>query len=310
MIYYLRDDKYGLIGLEYNNSIYYYIKNIFGDILGITDSNYNLVAKYEYDTLGNIISITDVNNIDISSDISHIANINPYRYRSYYYDKETKLYYLNSRYYNPMWGRFLSVDNTINANGEYLGHNLYAYVNNNFVNAVDNNGRMIVDVRKKFWHLVSGVLKRVFNMPIASEALKHSTEKDPEDFVYDKNSYVAKRIQESSAYHEALKEAINSADENGVVDYHEVKLFTEVDLQASFQHATINITGTVINGEVDFKVNINDFYDFDQVKSYFDGGLKKFIFTVGNNMAWLDQICGEINSYTINVNFDFKYCLN
>lgn len=310
VIYYLRDDKYGLIGLEYNNSIYYYIKNIFGDILGITDSNYNLVAKYEYDTLGNIISITDVNNIDISSDISHIANINPYRYRSYYYDKETKLYYLNSRYYNPMWGRFLSVDNTINANGEYLGHNLYAYVNNNFVNAVDNNGRMFLDLRKKFWQLVSDVLKRKANMPISSETLEHSTEENPENLVYDKNSYVAKRIQEDSAYHEALKEAINSADENGNVNYRKVKKFSGTDLQGSFNKATFNITGTVINGEVDFKVNINDYYDFKEEKGYFEGGIKKFIFTVGNNMAWIGQNHGVINNYTIDVNFDFKYCLN
>lgn len=309
VIYYLRDDTLGLIGLKYNNSIYYYVKSVLGDILGIVDSNYSLVGKYEYDALGNIISITDGNNIDISTNPLHIANINPYRYRSYYYDQETKLYYLNNRYYNPEWGRFLSIDNTINANGEYLGHNLYAYVNNNFVNAVDNNGRIFKKIAKAAWKLVSKALKKAFNMPISSETLKHSTKSNPKDIVYDKNSYVAKAIQEDSTYKQALNDAIKSADENGVVDYHEVKLFSGRDLQGSFHNATINITGTVINNEVDLKVNIHDRYDFEpHLYSYYDG-LKGFIFTFGNNMAWSDQYFGVINNYNIDVNFDFKYCL-
>lgn len=309
VIYYLRDDTSGLIGLKYNNSIYYYVKSVFGDILGIVDSNYSLVAKYEYDALGNIISITDSNNIDISSNNSHIANINPYRYRSYYYDQETKLYYLNNRYYNPEWGRFLSTDNTINANGEYLGHNLYAYVNNNFVNATDDNGRIFKKLAKAAWRLTSKVLKKVFNMPISAELLKHSTKSNPEDIVYDKNSYVAKAIQENSVYKEALDEAINSADENGTVDYHQGKTFKSSDLFGSFHEATFNITGTVINNEVDLKVNIHDVYDFDlEFFSYFKG-IKGFIFTTGNNMAWSDQYFGVINNYNVDVNFDFKYCL-
>ena len=49
------------------------------------------------------------------TDTNHMANINPFRYRSYYYDKETKWYYLNSRYYNPEWGRFINADGIIGA---------------------------------------------------------------------------------------------------------------------------------------------------------------------------------------------------
>ena len=58
---------------------------------------------YIYDTWGNPVSIT-------GSMASTVGNINPFRYRSCYHDTESGLYYLNARYYNPEWGRFISID--------------------------------------------------------------------------------------------------------------------------------------------------------------------------------------------------------
>lgn len=100
--YYLEgNDSTGIIGFISNNKKYYYIKNLHCDIIGIVDSNSDLVVKYEYDSFGNILSIKDSNNQNIT-DVTNIGQINSFRYRNYYYDKETQLYYLNSRYYNPM----------------------------------------------------------------------------------------------------------------------------------------------------------------------------------------------------------------
>ena len=143
MIYYLRDSNSKLIGLKYNNNLYYYLKNIQDDIIGLLDSNYNLVAQYLYDSWGNIISIKDNSGNEIT-DTSNIAHINPYRYRSYYYDKDTKLYYLNSRYYNPAWGRFINADGIINADEVINGFNLYAYTTNNPITKIDFNGKASV----------------------------------------------------------------------------------------------------------------------------------------------------------------------
>ncbi len=137
MIYYIRDEEGSLIGLKYNHDIYYYIKNLQEDIIGITDSNYNVLCTYEYDSWGKVISIKD-NNGNIIEDTSHIGIINPFRYRSYYYDKETKLYYLNSRYYNPEWGRFINADGIIKA--EANKYNLYIYCKNNPIKYVDYTG--------------------------------------------------------------------------------------------------------------------------------------------------------------------------
>jgi|GEM_PF-3101037 len=141
MIYYIYDASGNVIGLKYNNDIYYYEKNIQNDITGIMDDSFNLLAKYEYDSWGNILSIKDTNGNTIT-DNTNIALVNPFRYRSYYYDSEIGMYYLNSRYYNQEWGRFINADGTIGANQDAIGNNLYAYVSNNPVNKTDYNGEV------------------------------------------------------------------------------------------------------------------------------------------------------------------------
>ena len=139
MLYYVRDNNDELIGFEYNQEKYFYEKNAQDDIIALLDHSYSKVAIYQYDAWGKILSITDTQGNEIT-DSSHIAHINPFRYRSYYYDEETKLYYLNSRYYNPEWGRFLNADNYISNDTGIIGHNMYAYCNDNAINYHDRTG--------------------------------------------------------------------------------------------------------------------------------------------------------------------------
>ena len=65
---------------------------------------------------------------------------NPFRYRGYYYDTETGLYYLQSRYYNPQWGRFLNADGYVSTGQGLLGYNMYAYCNKNPIMYTDPAG--------------------------------------------------------------------------------------------------------------------------------------------------------------------------
>jgi RHS repeat-associated protein len=113
------------------------------------DEEFNQIVSYTYDSWGNIISIKDENGSDISNNTNHIGNINPFKYRSYYYDNETNLYYLNSRYYNSEWSRFVNADtfDVMLENTEHLlSTNLYAYAGNNPIVNVDSDGRWLANV--------------------------------------------------------------------------------------------------------------------------------------------------------------------
>ena len=132
VLYYIYNGS-ELLGFVYENKTYYYHKNMFGDIIGILDSSYNEIVTYEYDSWGALVNITDNSNINLGT-------INPFRYRSYYYDEESGFYYLNSRYYNPKMGRFINADNVLIANKNIVSSNLYQYVSNNPINYFDNTG--------------------------------------------------------------------------------------------------------------------------------------------------------------------------
>ena len=101
-----------------------------------------VVVKYVYDAWGNH-AVLDADGIDID-DSNHIGNLNPFRYRGYYYDVETGLYFLQTRYYDPETGRFISQDSIEFAEPETInGLNLYAYCGNNPVMNVDPTGEFL-----------------------------------------------------------------------------------------------------------------------------------------------------------------------
>ena len=88
-------DVNGIAGIKYNGTEYIYRKNAQGDITHILDYCENVVAEYAYGAWGNCTIIKDT---------AGVAEVNPYRYRGYYYDTETNLYYLKTRYYDPETG--------------------------------------------------------------------------------------------------------------------------------------------------------------------------------------------------------------
>ncbi len=70
------------------------------------------------------------------------GTLSPFRYRGYVYEEETGLYYLRSRYYNPVWGRFLNADSVLGKPGQLLGHNVFGYCRNNPLVMSDFSGRI------------------------------------------------------------------------------------------------------------------------------------------------------------------------
>ena len=136
---FLYDNSGTLIGFNYNNGTtsadYYYGIDNFGNINYIYDNNGNIVTTYRYDAWGKAISTT-------GTLAGTIGAINPYRYKSYYYDTDTGLYYLQSRYYDAQVQRFVSPDELeiMGISGGLYSYNLYAYCENDPVNYSDPTG--------------------------------------------------------------------------------------------------------------------------------------------------------------------------
>ncbi len=126
-------DSLGPRSVVYNGSNYYYLRNAQGDVLGIVNAYGVVVASYTYDAWGNVLSVT-------GSMSGTLGTLNPLRYRGYVYDTETKLYYLNSRYYNPATGRFINADIFVSTGQGVLGSNMFAYCGNNPVMGYDPSG--------------------------------------------------------------------------------------------------------------------------------------------------------------------------
>ena len=136
-------DNSSIIGFAYNGTHYFYKKDLFGNVTEILDTTGTTVVKYTYDAWGNH-NVLNPDNTE-NTDSTFMGNINPIRYRSYYYDVETGLYYLKSRYYDPQTGRFISIDDVSYLDPETIGGaNLYAYCNCNPVMHVDPTGHSAI----------------------------------------------------------------------------------------------------------------------------------------------------------------------
>ncbi len=119
--------------------IYYYVLNLQGDVVKLITSGGTVIANYEYNAWGELLSVTNASGTAITSS-THIANLNPLRYRGYYYDTETGFYYLQSRYYDPVTHRFINADSYASTGQGLLGHNMFAYCRNNPVTRKDVTG--------------------------------------------------------------------------------------------------------------------------------------------------------------------------
>ena len=148
VIVYLYDESGMPIGMQYRTSNYawgefdnfYFEKNLFGDIVAVYNESGTKIGSYKYDAWG--VCTASVESTASTFEKKVVRTLNPFRYRGYYFDTETGFYYLQSRYYNPQWGRFLNADGYINANGDLIGYNMYAYCSNNPVMYTDPTGEM------------------------------------------------------------------------------------------------------------------------------------------------------------------------
>ena len=148
---YILDANGGIYGIYYRSlksglqcgDTYYFAYNAQGDVIGLIGSSGRQFASYSYDERGNctVTALMPDSQGHAVTDPEHVAFANPFRYRGYYFDVESGLYYLQSRYYDPVVGRFINADAKIaGVSDSVQGFNLFAYCFNNPVNMQDENG--------------------------------------------------------------------------------------------------------------------------------------------------------------------------
>lgn len=135
VVYFYYDSQGNVTSMSFEGTKYFFIKNIQGDVEKIVTHQGNVAVTYKYDAWGKLISKTD-------NTVYGIGELNPFRYRGYIYDDETGLYYLKSRYYDPITGRFLNSDNPIyiGMSGTVLSINVFSYSDNNPIVKYDPDG--------------------------------------------------------------------------------------------------------------------------------------------------------------------------
>ncbi len=137
-------DSYGKLSAIYHHVNgtrvpYHVVTNAQGDVIALYNWSGTKVAEYSYDAWGNCTIVSDTTS-------TGIATLNPFRYRSYYYDRDLGLYYLQSRYYDSEIGRFINADGTLNGNGDLTGFNMFAYCSNNPVMFSDPSGNSLIAI--------------------------------------------------------------------------------------------------------------------------------------------------------------------
>lgn len=172
-----------LAAMAYDGNYYYYRTNIQGDIEGLCDEDGTLVVSYVYDAWGNIVSIA-------GALASTVGAINPFRYRGYYYDIETGLYYLQSRFYDPAVGRFVNTDSELGINPGLLSHSLFVYCGNSPVFRIDEGGRAWWSVLVKVVKVVVAVVTvaHIVNAAVALSQADYNRSIDTTSLVNDQKA--------------------------------------------------------------------------------------------------------------------------
>ncbi len=109
-------------------------------VTAIADKDGKILVNYTYDAWGKVTEITGN---------TALAEQNPIRYRSYYYDFETEWYFLNTRYYSPDMCRFINADDSdilFEDQDNMLENNLFAYCLNNPVVLFDEDGQAAANI--------------------------------------------------------------------------------------------------------------------------------------------------------------------
>ena len=169
---FMYDNNSDIFGFILNGTEYYYIKNAQNDVTAIADKDGNVLVNYAYDAWGKVTEITGN---------TALAEQNPIRYRSYYFDFETEWYFLNTRYYSPDMCRFINADGYVQTGQSVLDKNMFSYCGNNPSSRIDEYGTSWKSIKKWFsnvWSKTKSLAKRTFGAGYTMESHNEIDEKE------------------------------------------------------------------------------------------------------------------------------------
>jgi RHS repeat-associated protein len=301
-------------GIDYNGTAYYFYKNLQGDVIAITDDTGATVAKYRYDAWGKCTIVSDTT-------IDRIATINPFRYRSYYYDNETGWYYLQSRYYDPNIGRFINSDKSEFT--KLTENNLFAYCFNDAVNYTDHSGnipRAFVVVAS----ICAALFVKTFALSIAMYAYaalgsKISNNIDISAWWNPLGNLMKNRLEKSKLIQERINSYIGKISKDSYsqiehINFADRKKYTkDMDLWLSVGNAsnckiTVTKTGKKswfrVKRTYKVKIELSDVYDFAKFNRQQNGLI---ITAINNALGYYPMNWGILKSYNWKITHEFKY---
>ena len=215
-----------------SNHFYYYIYNLQGDVIALADaSTGKLAATYTYDAWGKC-TVTNASGYTIGTQ-------NPFRYKGYYYDTETSLYYLQTRYYDPDTGRFISPDKYTTTGQGVIGNNMFAYCNNNPIQYKDDNGDFCIQAA-----IIGGIVDAGVSImcSIFDAAEKHE-QLNVGEMLFDAGVSFALGFISSGSELKAIEKAVNIVDAG-------VSFVTSISRGDSLEEATVGAIATYATSRV------------------------------------------------------------
>ena len=317
ILYYYYDET-GVVGFEHNGTDYYFIKNLQGDIVSIYNNSGAVVVNYTYDAWGKVLSVT-------GSLASTIGQINPFRYRGYYYDNETGFYYLNSRYYDPSVGRFLNADGyaiLYKERDSLYYKNLYSYCDNNPISRVDIQGdfwiEIIVvsiisipivlyscDVNSTVLNVTGNVFLDDMGYDLAAWMYDYAFTRRGGQLEYDSlPPMLEKKLIDSKELKEVLGEYIS--DNSGFFDTKDQTIeFESGDLYYAIQKASFRAWGWKDgNGKQIINIFVWDTYNFDNIRTI-ENGIS--LGNIANDMGYVLQHSGQMVEYKWWIRYEYEF---
>nr|WP_258176152.1 RHS repeat-associated core domain-containing protein [Orenia metallireducens] len=254
-------------------------------MLDHSDKAGNVLAEYDYDAWGNILSQS-----------GSMAEINPYRYAGYYYDEETGLYYLRARYYDPEIGRFIRRDTVQKINQ-------YAYAENNPVMLMDSNGNWAITIpyanTYNFARNVLSIGAAAYLLPrnydLSYKLFNHGLFGYGQDLYFGQDSLLAQKVSQSNKFRTKLKKEIGN---RSWFSFNSSIEFETGDLYYAIQHASYNVWGyRHYSGKLKVYVSMGDIYDFTEERPW--EGFSNY----ANNLGYYSQKTGVITEYEWKADF-------